>query len=380
MKINFKSALQTIVFVLIFGFIFYYVIPDIFSPSEPDIPPSITSMTTTIPAYIPSSSILTAIVQTTTPISPVEPIPQSTELISKDFKWEYDGSEWTWNLQIPKSLYDYYKALPRSPTPNYSIYVTHPLADAYINSLTAKIQQSAQEKGYSEFQTIELAVTFVQSLPYTSDLVTTGFDNYARYPIETLVANGGDCEDTAILTASLIRSLGYGTVLIVFPGTPESPGHCAVGVKGDKGIFGSYYTYDDNKYYYIETTSSGWEIGEIPEDYKDVSAKIYPMIPVPILTEDWATEVKGTKVELKVTVKNLGSAIAKGVYVYAGFDAGNNQCWNHQESPLFDLDVDGSVVVTLYLTPPLGKHTRWVIQIVYDGYAVDESYSTWFDT
>jgi hypothetical protein len=103
------------------------------------------------------------------------------------------------------------------------------------------------------------------------------------------------------------------------------------------------------------------------------------MIPVPILTHNWTVEAEGLFAELKVTVQNLGTSTAKDVYVYAGFAAGNDQTWNHQESALFDLGVNESIVVTFYLTPPLGVHTRLMVQIVYDGYAVDESYSTWFD-
>jgi len=313
-------------------------------------------------------------------ISSSIPDVDSSELISEDFKWEYEGSTWTWNLQIPKGLYDYYKALPRSPTANYSIYVTHPLDDEYIEAIAEKISQAAEENGYNSFQTVSFAAAFVQSLPYTNDLVTTGYDNYPRYPIETLIDNGGDCEDTAILAASLVQALGYGTVLLRFDATADRAGHVAVGVKGGEGIYGTSWTYEGDKYYYLETTSTGWEIGQIPDSVKDCSAHIYPMIPVPILTHDWTTEVNGSTLELKVTIQNLGSAEANNVYVYAGFDAGNNQCWKSQESSPFDLDVNCSEVVTLYLTPPLGKHTRLVIQIVYNGYAVDESYSSWFDT
>ena len=178
----------------------------------------------------------------------------------------------------------------------------------------------------------------------------------------------------------MINALGYGTVLLSFDKTDDRAGHVAVGVKGGEGIYGTSWTYEGDKYYYLETTSIGWEIGEIPDDFQNCLAHIYPMVPVPILTHDWITEVKGSTLELKVTVTNMGSAPAKGVYVYAGFDAGNNQCWNHQESQLFDLEVNGSVVATLYLTPPPGEHTRLYVQIVYDGYSVDDSYSKWYDT
>jgi len=214
----------------------------------------------------------------------------------------------------------------------------------------------------------------VQSLPYTSDNETTGYDEYPRYPIETLVDNGGDCEDTAILAAALIDAMGYGVVLLRFPT------HMAVGVKGSDSLYGTYWTYQDQRYYYLETTGANWEIGELPPTYKGMSAQIFPMTPVAILTHNWESSVKGNYLELKVTVNNVGSAIAENVYIYSGFDAGNNQCWNSQRSQPFTLGVDESMVATVYLTPPVDKHTRILVQIVYQGYSVDESYSKWFDT
>jgi predicted transglutaminase-like cysteine proteinase len=392
-----KGCLKTIVVALIFGFIIYYVLPDIFNSSETDTPSTTTQTVVTVPitettstqtpltatlpvTKTPSSSIVITPSEAIAPITALEPNPQSTELIDREFKWDYRDSEWTWNMQIPKAIYDYYKELPRSPTSNYSIYVTHPLDDSLIDQLASSLTTNAQKEGYDSFQTVSFAAAFVQSLKYTSDLVTSGFDEYPRYPFETLVDEGGDCEDTAILAASLIRALGYDVILLRFDKTADRPGHLAVGVKGSEGIYGTSWTYKGDKYYYLETTSTGWEIGQIPDDYRNSSAHVFPMIPVPILTHDWTTEAKGLTVELKVTVNNLGSAMAEDVYVYAGFDAGNDQCWNPEKSPLFDLDVNESVVATVYLTPPLGEHTRLVIQIAYGGYAVDESHSTWFDT
>ena len=79
-------------------------------------------------------------------------------------------------------------------------------------------------------------------------------------------------------------------------------------------------------------------------------------------------------------MSNLGSAVAQGVYVFAGFDAGDKQVWNSQQSSPFQLGVDQKVTVNLGLNVPYGKHTRLVIQIIYGGNAVDESYSKWFDT
>lgn len=311
---------------------------------------------------------------TSVELDEIKKAPQPIELITRQYTWVYGGREWSWDIQIPQALYNYYQQLPRPPTSNYSVYVTHPMDDIYLDALVDKINNASQQAGYSKFQTIEFAITFVQSLPYTADSVTTPYDEYPRYPVETLVDNGGDCEDTSILMASLLNSMGYGVVLII------PPGHAAVGLLGGEGISGTYWEYDGGKYFYIETTDIGWEIGELPEEYKGVGASVYGMTPTPILTHSWVATYEGNNVVLEVTIENLGSAIADDVYVRAGFDAGEKMQWNTQESRPFELPINESITVRLVLNIPLQKHTRLVVQIADDGYAVETSYSEWFDT
>ncbi len=303
----------------------------------------------------------------------IKEVNQSTEVITRQHIWTYKG-EWTWEGDIPRLLYEYYQEIPRPPTKNYSVYVTHPLDDIYIEHLVEKIQKAAQEASFSEYETVEFAASFVQSLPYTADSITTHYDEYPRYPIETLVDKGGDCEDTSILLASLIDKMGYGVVLI------ELPDHCAVGVKGGENVYGTYWEYEGIKYYYIETTGKGWGIGELPEEYENSSAAIYPMVPTPILTHEWSLKGRGNTGELGVTVYNLGTATAYNVSVLAGFDAGEGMLWNGQQSEPFQIRADHQVTVKLNLRVPLGKHTRAIIQIGIDDILVDESHSKWFDT
>ena len=303
----------------------------------------------------------------------IKEVNQSTEVITRQYTWTYKGG-WTWEGDIPQSLYEYYQEIPRPPTQDYSVYVTHPLDDIYIEHLVEKIQKAALEAGFSDYETIEFAASFVQSLPYTADSITTPYDEYPRYPIETLVDKGGDCEDTSILLASIIEKMGYGVVLI------ELSDHCAVGVKGGENIYGAYWEYEGSKYYYIETTGERWGIGQLPEKYEDTSAAIYPMIPTPILTHDGSIKGTGNIVRVEVTVYNLGTATANNVSVLAGFDAGGDMFWNGQQSEPFQVRADHQVTVTLNLRVPLGKHTRVVIQIGIDDIRVDESHSKWFDT
>jgi hypothetical protein len=297
------------------------------------------------------------------------------EIVTLEYSWDYGGSEWNWEISIPRSAYEAYRSVPRSPTMDYSVYVTHPSDDAYIGSLVESIREAASSKGYSEYQIVEFATAFVQSLEYTEDSVTSPYDEYPRYPIETLFDKGGDCEDTSILLASLLHSMDYGVVLI------ELSHHCAVGILGGENIYGSYWEYEGRKYFYIETTNTGWGIGDLPDVYEKASAFIYPMVPIPVISHEWTLESKVFWDELTVAVNNLGTATARGVYVLAGYDAGNNQIWNSVQSDTHDLEAGMRLTTTLVLNPPpSGIHTRLLVQVVMGGYSVSESYSDWFDT
>jgi len=276
----------------------------------------------------------------------IQETPSSEELIIREYSWFYGGKVWVWELPVHKRTYDYFKELPRPPTMNYS-----------------------------EYQTLEFATTFVQSLPYTVDSATSPFDEYPRYPVETLVDNGGDCEDTSILLASILNSMGYGVILIEFPN------HCAIGVKGSDNMHGTYWEYEGEKYFYIETTNSGWAIGELLDEYKEASANMYPMIPVPIIEHDWHLKSEMLRAVLTVEVTNLGTATASDIYILAGYDAGEGQIRNAEQSETFNLAAGYQVDITLKLRfPPTGIHTRVVVQIIMDGYSVSNSYSEWFDT
>jgi len=295
-------------------------------------------------------------------------------VITRSYKWGYDGEEWAWDLQIPAELYDYYKEMPRSSTKNYAVYVTHPLDDEYVGRLAATIKDAADKERYSEYKTIGLAAAFVQNLPYNPDPETTPYDEYPRYPVETLVDKGGDCEDTSILLAAILDSMGYGVVLV----NPSH--HLAVGVLCEEGTPGRYYPYKGGSYYYLETTELGWGIGELPQNYRFLPAYVYGIEPIPVLTHNWTTRTQDGSVILDVTVENSGAIDADDVCVWAGFETGDGQWLNSGISHYFTIPAGCSTAVTLTLKIPPDKHTRLLIQIVDDGYEIDSSRSYWFDT
>lgn len=202
----------------------------------------------------------------------------STNKITHNFTWKYNGDDWFWDVPRDVENYTevlkYYRSKPhpkRTELDFITTYCMDPDDDKIMAAIVNQLKNSAAERGYDKYQTVEFVVAFVQGLPYVTDSESTGYDEYPRYPMETLEEQGGDCEDTAILTATLLREMGYGAALIVLPG------HCAVGVKGDPSVEGVYYEIDGIRYYYLETTGQDWPIGEIPEEYRDLRAKVLPL-------------------------------------------------------------------------------------------------------
>jgi len=193
--------------------------------------------------------------------------------VIQHYQWDYQRGTWNWDLPIRLSLYTEYLERPR-PTLNasYVDMALDPKDDSYIDTMIEHINSAALKMGYTEVGKVNLVIAFVQGLPYTVDKETKPHDEYPRYPIETLFDRGGDCEDTSILVAALLDSLGYDTCLLFLEGAH----HMAVGVSiGSK--YGSYYEHDGKKYYYLETTGKGWKIGEIPTSITDTAAQIYPL-------------------------------------------------------------------------------------------------------
>jgi len=197
--------------------------------------------------------------------------------ITQHYEWVYGGWLWQdryqWDLSIPLSLYWRYRDQPRPES--YSQWIDmakDPGDNSYIDTLAKEINKVAQEEDFTETEKVEFVIGFVQSLPYTVDSVTTPWNEYPRYPIETLFDRGGDCEDTSILVVALLNRLGYDTCLLLL----HYEQHAAVGVS-ISGASGSYYIKNDIRYYYVETTSEGYEIGEIPNCFTQTSAYVYPL-------------------------------------------------------------------------------------------------------
>ncbi|MGB2983141.1 MAG: transglutaminase domain-containing protein, partial [Candidatus Bipolaricaulia bacterium] len=88
---------------------------------------------------------------------------------------------------------------------DYDEYVLNPNDDSFMRTLAQSLRFSCY------YRTVKNALAFVQA-GINYELDPAGFE-YPRYPAETLVDQAGDCEDTAILYASIVRTLGVGALI-----------------------------------------------------------------------------------------------------------------------------------------------------------------------
>lgn len=216
---------------------------------------------TTVPPTVSTIPMVTRTAsKQSNPVTTATPI----QYYSRNYQWTFDNYRYTYSIKIPTSLYAYYKE--QTHDRNYAKYAISEQDRKALDRITTTFQNKADSKTEAAYNLI----AFVQSLPYSKDYVSTGYDEYPRYPIETLVDGKGDCEDTAILTAALLKEMNYDVVLI------SPPKHMAVGITCS-GCSGTSYTYNNKKYYYLETVGNNWKVGQLPEEYKNTKAKIYPI-------------------------------------------------------------------------------------------------------
>ena len=167
------------------------------------------------------------------------------------------------SVHFNKSAYDAYHALPRYYQPDEFIYyLDNTVNDDVLSVMTNAMTDLAVEQGYTNKELAYMAIRLVQSIKYVTDEEATGKEDYPKYPIETVYEMEGDCEDLSILLVGLLRKMGFETCFVVLTD------HVGVGIRLDDAENGTYFEYEGVKYYYVETTAEGWNIGAYPEELR----------------------------------------------------------------------------------------------------------------
>jgi len=292
----------------------------------------------------------------------------------------YDkGLDETLTLPIIGFMYDYYdnKDLYLE---DYAAFVFDRYDDDFVDFVKDEIISTMR---FSEFfddlldsEKINSIASFVQNLKYRKDCDGDTDIEDPQYPADTLFNNdgqgGGDCEDKAILTASILDEMGYNVSLI------RITDHMATGVNLGDSILHDYDYYIDN--YYFLDTSSDMELGFVHKDYRNPSSiDLYPIESRPLIYHHWRdnssviyTDSSGN-VLLKVLVyiENLGKEKAENLKLKGIFYTKDDLEIDVMIKDIDDIDPFMKEKVILTMSVPRGITCTFDTRIYLDGKLVD---------
>ena len=198
--------------------------------------------------------------------------------------WMYNDTVRRCETKVAKELYDYYQEERdhyfyryemegRLIGDNRKSFVFSEYGQPVIRGLAKALETVAK----SETDKVEVALSYVQSLPYSYDSTSKGREEYVRYPIETLVDGCGDCEDKSVLLAAILHEMNIGFVLLM------APDHMAVGVNCEPRRDTVGFVFNGKKYYYAETTQTDFKIGQVPDNINLNRIEVLPCDAAPVL-------------------------------------------------------------------------------------------------
>lgn len=196
---------------------------------------------------------------------------------TRNYEWKYDGASYAIDVTLYASVYDFYKNQPKVykyytdaipadwKDQYYGMFVAPAQNDETFKNIANSIREEAGRKKLSSDQLTELALAFVQSIPYDDEraaIILNSTDDSGdkgalpMYPYEVLYEQRGVCSDKSFLAVLILRELGFGTALFEY----EDANHMAVGIKCPQE-----FSTENSGYCYAETTTLGHRIGIIPE-------------------------------------------------------------------------------------------------------------------
>lgn len=144
------------------------------------------------------------------------------------------------------------------------------LADSLINV--------GLSRGYSRMDLARLTVSFVQDIPYayvlpmpcdeyeTHDKPCAGQEPYGIVsPYEFAHSLNGDCDTRAVLLYVLLAKMNFSPMIVV----SEEYAHAMLALR--LPAQGDYILHKGDKYYFWETTATGWSIGMLPPDTNNIA-------------------------------------------------------------------------------------------------------------
>jgi hypothetical protein len=282
---------------------------------------------------------------------------------SHTYSWEYKNVDWSFTAVVQKLKYDLFKAKPHSDDLKFSSYAVANDDRDLIGSAVAQIRQGGAGYGFTRYDEAMNLITFVQSVTYVDDHPSGS----PHYPLETLIEAQGDCKDKSVLAAALLQTAGFDVALLRFPGPT---GHLALGINIDAD--GTSFSRDGARYYYVEMTSPGWDIGKLPDELKGIVPSITPVVKNPVLQVAVTATAVDNAAKLvyyrtQYTITNPGPGVAKHLVLKVRAMAlrqGDNMYWDPEQTvEIGDLGEGRTISADVLMTAPAGEPSRIVCAV-----------------
>jgi len=213
-------------------------------------------------------------------------------VVKKSFRWDYitkSGSpgkgHFSMDVTLRQSEIDRFGKRDHSVPEQYDATEMRKFLPPYViggttaevEYVAAQLARQAQSLQLRYLDFVNFVVAFVNdTVRYTSDENQYGAREYWAYPMETLANERGDCEDSAILLAALLRALGVDVILIHV----REPSHVAVGIALTIERPGRWVNCNGKQYFYAEAIEGqNWRIGQLPSN---IDTRPENFVPIPL--------------------------------------------------------------------------------------------------
>lgn len=143
-----------------------------------------------------------------------------------------------------------------------------------IHFIQDSLLEMARQLQLSRSSLARLTVSFVQDIPYqyvlpgpcnVSDHPCVGFEPFGILsPVEFLYSLSGDCDTRSVLLFTLLKNFGFHPLLMI----SNAYRHAMIAL--DIPAAGDYVIFKGKRFYFWETTNTGWLPGMLPPDTNNV--------------------------------------------------------------------------------------------------------------
>jgi hypothetical protein len=185
---------------------------------------------------------------------------------------------------VDNNMWTYFKIDPDTD-PDYTLHLWAKFYQEMYNKnykrvagVVAYFKDRAQKEGWSSYDLADQVIKCIQTITYErpGNVVTDKekaanvFDYFT--PNEIAWYAKGDCDTKSLFIVSVLKQMGYDAVMYY----SEFYGHAMAGL--NINATGTFKKYNNNKYFFVESTYPGWDIGVLPPDFKDTSK--WNLIPI----------------------------------------------------------------------------------------------------